>query len=106
MEGQEVTKKEEHDKTPKTSFKWTDEKVAEVARMISDDRASSELWTSDLTAELGCIKRYKFNKRMQQLTEKLELKDIEDNKVIVDKTNLEKLIKFLSSYQAELQSIY
>jgi hypothetical protein len=41
------------------NFKWTDEKVCEVSRIIGSEKSKSDVWTSDYTAELGIIKQYK-----------------------------------------------
>lgn len=76
-------------------FVWDDEKVAEVARKIWEEKKDAVMWTSDLTAELSIIKRYKFEKITRSLIDDLGTEKFSDSRFIVDIEKLEDLLRYL-----------
>lgn len=82
---------------PVLEFEWTDDLVALCAREIYETRKDSEVWTSDLTAELSHINKFRkyrtiYNFVVNNLVNEVELanklKSLEDEAInhLVDET--------------------
>lgn len=96
---------EKVNKYPPT-FEWTDERVAEVSKVVAIEYSNSEIWSGDNTVELNIIRRYKLDYVLRQKMEKLNITSLGNEDIVaVNKKELEKLIAYLCNYQAELQSI-
>lgn len=88
------------------TFEWTDDRVAEVSRIIFTERDESPVWTADYGAEKSIIRRFKLQTIVNQKLEEMASEvGIGDNVVVVNKDKLNELVRYLSDYQAELQSL-
>lgn len=70
------------------NFKWTDELVAKYARFISDKKNHSDVWTSDLQAEISYLSEFKLLFKPEYLKEQpkypegiLSIKTYVDNQI-------------------------
>lgn len=80
-------------------FIWTDERVAEVSRLIYDKKRMSDVWTSDYTAELNIIKDFKLTEFVKYKIAKATYTEIEEeDKIIMDRNKFFQLIGDIVDY--------
>lgn len=78
------------------NFIWNDEKVAQVSRIIMEERENSEIWSTDHTAELNIIEQFKKSELLSQILTYLNPHQIEKGeKVIVTVDGFNDVLKFL-----------